>query len=70
MANYGDLRVSRVLSEDNDFVVLEVGKRDDVVFHLQQSEETGETVGGDKFMTIIFVRQVDGKIETWDPFKE
>ena len=70
MANYGDLRVSRVISEDNDFVVLEVGKRDDVVFHLQQSEETGETVGGDKFMTIIFVRQVDGKIETWDPFKE
>ena len=66
--NFGDVRMSRVLSEDDDFLILEVGKRDDVTFHLQQNEE-GETVGGDRFLSILFVRQKpDGSgIEVWDP---
>lgn len=62
------LRVSRVLAEDDDFVTLEVGKRDDVTFHLQQNDE-GETVGGDKFFTVLFVNSDgDGGAEAWDPF--
>lgn len=63
------LKVSRVLHKDDpDFVTLEVGKRDDVTFHLQQNED-GETVGGDEFLTVLFVRS-DGKggMEAWDPF--
>lgn len=63
----GRLKVSRVLAEDDDFLTLEVGKRDDVTFHLQQDEE-GETVGGDRFLTILFVRSDgQGGMEAWDP---
>lgn len=64
-----DLKVGRILHEDDQFVTLEIGKTDETVFHLQQSEETGETVGGDRFLTLIFVRQ-DGHAgaEVWDPF--
>lgn len=60
--------VSRVLNEDDDFVTLEVGKRDDVAFHLQQNEE-GETVGGDTFLTLMFFQNDGtGKAIPWDPF--
>lgn len=64
-----DLYIGRILAEDNDFVTLEVGKRDDVTFHLQQNAE-GETVGGDQFLTILFVRSDgDGAMEIWSPFE-
>lgn len=57
-----------MLAEDADFVTLEVGKRDDVVFHLQQ-DENGETVDGDRFLTVLFVRaDGSGGAEVWDPF--
>ena len=48
-----DICLGRVLSEDEDFILIEVGKRDDVVYHLQQNND-GETVGGDRFYTLIF----------------
>jgi len=64
------LRVSRVLNEDDDFITLEVGKRDDVTFHLQQNDE-GETVGGDRFLTVLFVKSDgQGGAEAWDPFTD
>lgn len=64
------LRVSRVLNEDDDFITLEVGKRDDVTFHLQQNDE-GETVGGDRFLTVLFVKSDGaGGAEAWDPFTD
>lgn len=62
------LKVSRVLAEDDDFITLEVGKHDGVTFHLQQNEE-GETVGGDRFLTIVFLHEVDGSAETWEPWE-
>ncbi len=68
MARFKDLRVGRILAEDGDFITLEIGKRDDVPFHLQQ-DETGNVVGGDRFLTLVFVRSVDGRVETWDPFE-
>jgi len=61
------LKVGRVLHEDADFITVEIGKRDDVVIHLQQ-DENGETVGGDRFFTLIFVHQVAGRAETWEPW--
>lgn len=62
------LKVGRILSQDDDFAVIEVGKTDKVTFHLQQDDE-GETVGGDQFLTFLFVRSDgDGSMETWDPF--
>lgn len=62
------LKVSRVLHDDTDFVTLEVAKHDDVIFNLQQNDE-GEVVGGDAFLTVLFVRSDgQGGMETWDPF--
>lgn len=64
------LKVGRVLHEDDDFITLEIGKRDDVTFHLQQNDN-GETVGGDRFLTIIFVHADEanpGTATSWDPF--
>lgn len=64
-----DLKVARVLHDEGDKVILEVGKTDEVSFQLQQSEETGETVGGDHFLTLIFVKAHEaGGAEVWDPF--
>lgn len=62
-----EMKVARILHEDDDFVTLEVGKRDDCVFHLQQNEE-GETVGGDRFLTLLFMHNEDGVARPWDPF--
>ena len=62
------LKIGRVLHQDADFITLEIGKRDDVVFHLQQNDQ-GETVGGDQFFTVVFFHSVDGKPQAWDPFK-
>lgn len=64
----GVLKVGRVLNEDDDFITLEVGKHDDVTFHLQQNEE-GETVGGDRFMTLVFMHEDGGTAKSYDPFE-
>lgn len=72
MSDGNVLKVGRILHEDDDFVTIEVGKRDDVTFHLQQ-DDTGETVGGDKFLTILFVHataEKPGAVQAWDPFKK
>lgn len=63
------LAIARVLSEDDDFATVEVAKHDRVTFHLQQND-AGETVGGDKFLTLIWVRKSDeGGMETWIPWE-
>lgn len=58
-ARKGDLRVARVLSQDDDFATVEIAKRDDVPFLVNE---------GDEFLTILFVHQVDGGVSVWDPF--
>jgi hypothetical protein len=63
------LHVGRVLHEDNDFVTMEIGKHDDVKFTLGQNEE-GEIVGGDRFLTILFVHNIDGHMEVWKPWEK
>jgi hypothetical protein len=68
-ANWNLIRVGRVLHQDDDFVTIEVGKHDGVTFHLQQNDQ-GETVGGDKFLTLLFMHNAgDGTAKPWDPFK-
>lgn len=59
-----DLFIGRVLHEDESFVTIEVAKNNDVSFHLQQNEE-GETVGGDRFLTMLFLKNFG----VWNPFK-
>jgi hypothetical protein len=50
-------------------MTLEVSKRDDVVFHLTPDEE-GQVVGGDQFLTVVFVRSLNGSMESWLPWEE
>lgn len=69
MSDNDKLLPARVLAEDDDFITLEVAKHDGVTFHLQQDAE-GETVGGDRFFTILFIHAVDGKGVAWLPWKE
>lgn len=57
--------VGRVLHEDDDFVTLEIGKTEQVVFHLQQNDE-GETVGGDQFLTLVFFNTKQRRF--WNPW--
>lgn len=60
MQEYGPLlKVARVLLEDDELLIIEVGKTDDVTWELRD---------GDQFMTLLFVRS-DGKggTEVWDP---
>lgn len=63
--------LGRILNEDNDWITLEIAKRDDVVFHLQQNED-GETVGGDRFLTLGFLKKSEkkGTMSLWDPFED
>jgi hypothetical protein len=64
------LLVGRVLSEDDDFITMEIGKHDAVTFHLQQNDE-GETVGGDRFLTVVFVHNDgSGKAVPWVPWAD
>ena len=62
------IKVGRVLAEDSDFVTLEVAKRDTASFTLQR-DESGETVGGDRFMTLVFLHGDATGMVTWDPFE-
>lgn len=67
MVGPDSIKVGRVLSRDDDFLVVEVGRHDKVTFHLTQNEE-GETVGGDEFVTLMFVRpDSTGDMEVWEP---
>jgi hypothetical protein len=64
------VKIGRVLNEDDDFMVLEVGKHEGVTFTLKQDEETGETIGGDAFLTVVFVHSVDDHMEVWEPWAQ
>lgn len=61
--------VGRVLHEDDSFITMEIGKSDDVEFTLQKNEE-GETVGGDRFLTVMFIRMENDGAEVWKPWEE
>ncbi len=60
---------ARVLAEDDDFITLEVGKHEGVSFTLQRDED-GETVGGDRFHTLVFIHFKDGAGEFWKPWED
>lgn len=63
-----DMRILRVLHEDNDFVTFEMPKRDDIPMRLRMDED-GNTIGGDQFFTVLFVRQDGhGAAMVWNPF--
>ena len=59
-------RVMRVLREDDDFIVAEIPKRDDV--KMTVAPPPGETQKTPQFFIFMYVRSVDGKQVPWDPF--
>lgn len=60
--------VGRVLHEDDSFITMEIGKSDDVEFTLQKDED-GETVGGDRFLTVMFIKMEEDGAEFWKPWE-
>ncbi len=54
------IRVARVLAQDDKFMTLEVLKTDDEPVHVHE---------GDEFLTLIFVRQERGGVESWMPWE-
>ena len=57
---FGQLKVGRILSQDEDSVILEIQKSQDTPIDL---------FGGEQFLTLIFVRSNNGKVESWDPWE-
>jgi hypothetical protein len=58
----------RVLAEDDDFITMEIAKHDDVSFSLQR-DENNEVVGGDRFLTLLFIHAVRGVPKVWKPWE-
>lgn len=61
--NKKQMRVGRVLQDDEKTMILEIHKDDDTPFTLDLENP-------DRFFTILFVRQVDGAVEVWLPWEE
>lgn len=59
-ARGADLRVARVLHQDERFLTLEVAKQDDWPLQIQD---------GDEFLTLLFVKQRDGAVHAWLPWE-
>lgn len=57
-----DLVVGRVVSEDEGFMLIEIMKR--------EATDTFTLQDGDRFFTLAFVRQVDGRTELWKPWND
>lgn len=59
----GDVHPARVLSEDDDFMILEIGKHDGVSFTLDEDTP-------DRFYTLLFAKSDGmGGLRIWNPFK-
>jgi hypothetical protein len=56
-----DLCVGRVLHEDDDFMTIEVVKNEERPLNIES---------GDRYLTLLFVRQVDGAGQVWKPWKD
>lgn len=57
-----DLRVGRVISNDGNFVLLEVAKNDEATFTLDEEVP-------DNFLTLLFLRRdEDGDMSIWNPW--
>lgn len=62
-----EVLVGRVLNEDNDFMILEIGKHNNVSFTLNDDEENP-----DRFLMLIFLKQSDSAeqtLENYQPWK-
>lgn len=58
------IRMSRVVNEDGDWLLLEVPKHDNLSFTIDQ-------VGRDRFMSVLFVKSDGvGGVNVYNPFEE
>lgn len=62
------LKVGRVLSDEGDRVILEIGKTDEASFSLEHFELAGGAQPT-KFYTVLFIKADDeGTLSIWEPF--
>lgn len=62
------LCIGQVWHEDDDFIVLKIGKHDAVKFELK-TDDDGETVGGDEFYSLFFARMDPDGATIWKPWE-
>lgn len=63
------LKVGRVLSDEGDRVILEIGKTDEASFSLEHFELAGSSKPA-RFYTLVFMRVDDeGTLSIWEPFE-
>jgi hypothetical protein len=55
------IRVARVMSEDDKSLILEVEK---------SNETSIDLFGGERFLTLVFVHADNGAIKAWVPWEE
>jgi hypothetical protein len=65
----GNVFVGRVLSEDADFMVIEVGKHDQVSWRIAPVPGE-ENPAPPQFFTIGFLKKVRGGASLWNPFSQ
>lgn len=59
-AKGSDILVARILSEDEDFLTIEIMKDENNTFTLRD---------GDRFLTLMFVRQEGGDLKAFKPWE-
>lgn len=60
-ARGSQIRVARVMQEDEGSIILEVQKSDDTPIDL---------FGGEQFLTLVFVHSVNGQVKAWLPWEK
>jgi len=58
---YGEIRVGRILNQDDNSIILEIQKSNDNPIDL---------FGGEGFLTLLFVHSDNGQIKSWIPWEE
>ena len=57
---YGEIRVGRILNEDEKSLIIEVQKHEDSPIDL---------FGGEEFLTLLFVHSDNGQVKSWIPWE-
>ena len=57
---YGEIRVGRILNEDEKSLIIEVQKNEDSPIDL---------FGGEEFLTLLFVHSDNGQVKSWIPWE-
>lgn len=58
---YGEIRVGRILNQDDNSIIIEIQKDQDTPIDL---------FGGEQFLTLLFVHSENGQVKSWIPWED